>query len=858
MREVVFPDSTRLTYNYNDVQDDLYVDVEDERQRNISGSHLKYEYDGLGRLKALEQHIGALEFEDNQARIFRSENFYNQDGTLKKVRDSQNRETHLTYDAYSRLSTIKYPDDTELKTEYNYDVSPSQYGQKVVDANSNANSYFFDRLGRLIDVVESPGYYAYTTHYTYDTVGNLLSFKDAKTNTTEYQYDLLNRLEKEIYPDTSKFKYGYDKLGNIVAKTDANGQSTGYSYDGLNRLIKINYPAGKEIRYGYDLNNNRTFIVDNVQIKRYTYNNRNWLTQEEIDRDAEIYQTSYAYNEVGDLTNQIYPRGTRVSYDVNSLHRTKKIKHGGNEIGKYKYNSMGTIKDIQFGNGVVQTFDYDLRDRVLNTTAMKGTNTLFRQVLEYDAVGNRLSDEDKHGFKIGYDYDKMYRLRRVRYPGTIPNKEGDTYFYYDAVGNRLTMVGRYMEHAYSYRRNISQLTNLIINKTGGIYYKYDLNGNLTGEEHYKGRIGNKEIARKVDLKWDTENRLTSIKYPYIDQGNIKGKKRRVGSGLEFVYDADGNRIYKVSYSSNTNIRKNKHEIVYIRDSSGTVIEEYETERVSPMLPDTITTNIFIAGILRIQKKHRGIIKDQVSQIVSKENIEYTIKDVLGSAAVITDPQGKVVQRYKYSPFGNIDYSKGSSDNNYQFTGKEIDPESGLTYFGARYYNPVIGRWISRDLESGHILKPQSFNKYVYCRNNPISRVDIDGSDDMLYNGKYLYWRDDDKKIILILKARSGLLPKNQKNPDKKDYTSPKYQDLRNKGPIKEDNYIIYLEDDAKPDKSGGPWGEAGWQLEYKDLPKRYLEKLQGSKALRKLGVKLNIIRGQFFLHEDSNEAGTAG
>jgi len=75
---------------------------------------------------------------------------------------------------------------------------------------------------------------------------------------------------------------------------------------------------------------------------------------------------------------------------------------------------------------------------------------------------------------------------------------------------------------------------------------------------------------------------------------------------------------------------------------------------------------------------------------------------------------------QYSPFGNIDYSKGISDNTIQFTGKEVDPESGLTYFGARYYNPVIGRWISRDLWAGSLSNPQSLNRYLYCENKCIS------------------------------------------------------------------------------------------------------------------------------------------
>ncbi len=88
-----------------------------------------------------------------------------------------------------------------------------------------------------------------------------------------------------------------------------------------------------------------------------------------------------------------------------------------------------------------------------------------------------------------------------------------------------------------------------------------------------------------------------------------------------------------------------------------------------------------------------------------------------------------------SPFGNIDYSKGSSDNANQFTGKEIDPESGLTYFGARYYNPIIGRWISKDPEIGTIIDPKTLNRYVYVLNNPLKYHDPDGMRKMEYASK---------------------------------------------------------------------------------------------------------------------------
>ena len=79
---------------------------------------------------------------------------------------------------------------------------------------------------------------------------------------------------------------------------------------------------------------------------------------------------------------------------------------------------------------------------------------------------------------------------------------------------------------------------------------------------------------------------------------------------------------------------------------------------------------------------------------------YIHGDVLGSAQLLTDEAGSVVQQYDYDPFGNLIGADGQqtsgSQTNYLFTGQEYDSESQLGYFNARYYNPLLGRFISRD------------------------------------------------------------------------------------------------------------------------------------------------------------------
>jgi len=99
---------------------------------------------------------------------------------------------------------------------------------------------------------------------------------------------------------------------------------------------------------------------------------------------------------------------------------------------------------------------------------------------------------------------------------------------------------------------------------------------------------------------------------------------------------------------------------------------------------------------------------------------------------ITDINGNVVNKYEYDDFGNIISQTESISNDYTYTGKERDRDSGLYYFGARYYDPEIGRWLTKDPKLGRIsalryfLVGQKLNRYSYVLNNPVNFIDMWG------------------------------------------------------------------------------------------------------------------------------------
>jgi len=105
---------------------------------------------------------------------------------------------------------------------------------------------------------------------------------------------------------------------------------------------------------------------------------------------------------------------------------------------------------------------------------------------------------------------------------------------------------------------------------------------------------------------------------------------------------------------------------------------------------------------------------------------YPLEDGLGNVRLVTSSTGAVTANYNYDPFGNLRAGTGTAATNYRFSGEQLDPESSLYFLRARYYDPVLGRFISRDPVAGKLTNPQSQNPYAYALNNPNSYADPSG------------------------------------------------------------------------------------------------------------------------------------
>jgi len=667
------PDRTTISYTYNDSNNT--IDMRDEK-----GEETTYKYDNQGRL-----------IEKLQPEYVTTKYSYDPLSHITKVTDAGGRSTNYSYDSIGRLTYLTYPDG--LGTSLSY--LDSQNSVDVSDANGNTTRYKYDGMGNLIEVTEANGV---KTEYAYDCLGNIITIRDPRKLVTLYSYSLNGKLTLIKESDGSTASMNYDRAGNLKRREDGKGAVINYSYDEMSRLAEKRYSDSKyNVKYTYDEPSSAnglgklTSVDDKIGKTIYSYDNIGRMISKLKTMDSKSYLAAYEYDPAGNLVKVTDPSGKSTSYTIDGLGRVtsvkRDIKDGQLAIAEYYYNPSGTIAGINFLNGVNTSYTYDTRDRIkrIKTVDQKG-NILVQQDHAYDAVGNRISLTSKDEEDVRYEYDDLNRLIKVIYP-----KDSEE-FKYDAAGNRTSLSHAFGKIEYVYDAASNKLTEAKINDHGKINYSHDGAGNQTKEQHYTGDA----IVSEINYKYDPDNRLIEISKPI---NSISGADMPDDKS-EYSYDESGMRIKKA---------RNGEAKYYVYDLANQVLCE-------------------IGGSGSIESSYVYANAQRIAEVKPDGSILFSHNDALGSPVLITDKDAKEVQRYIYEPFGNIVVSKGTGDNNYTFTGKERDIESNLFYFGARYYNPILGRFISKDLANPDYEDPQSLNRYIYCLNNPLICVDIDGLD----------------------------------------------------------------------------------------------------------------------------------
>ena len=613
---------------------------------------------------------------------------------------------HFTfgYDCLGRLVQTINPDSTTSSTSY------AIWSSTSTDENNHSKSQFFDVYGRIVKVEEYNGTQTYTTTYEYDTLGNLTKTTDNQGNSTLIWYDSLGRKLKMSDPDMGIWLYEYDASGNLTKQTDAKGQVIVFTYDSLNRLVK-KHVGGLRLAlilatYLYDDQQKPNSIgrlskvTDRSGSTNFYYDILGRETKSIKTIGISSYTVQREYDALGRLTKLTYPDNSIVQYTYNpqgietvqglspqsqglSPSKLSGTLHKGTVpntityITNINYSATGQLTKITYGNDNETNYTYDPNNlRLTNIITQSLQGKIQDLAYQFDNVGNIRNITDYvNSATQSFLYDDLNRLTQAQ------GSYGSFSYTYDSIGNMLEKEGVTLTYgrAGGLPHAVTQYGSTLIN--------YDANGNMI----HKGL----SPAGGLSLSYDVENRLSRT-----NDGQAT---------TSYTYDGDGGRVKKTVGVNSTTYVGSLYEI------TSSVIRP----------GDTITKHIF-AGANMICSIDENVPGQSPPVTTATPAIRYFHSDHLGSSNVITDSTGAQVGFTEFTPYGSTFRQTGTYDPKHKFTGKELDSSNGLYFYGARYYDPQLGRFISADTIVQSPYDPQSLNRYAYCRNNPINLVDPSG------------------------------------------------------------------------------------------------------------------------------------
>ena len=477
--------------------------------------------DGLGRPTGTENDLGIT-----------TTTVYAANG-LKEYTDSSVGDK-TAFDHHGRISSIHHKDNTSIS--YRYDKSNVTITDEAGHSSHKSYIAFGDPDEKyLTTVVDRVGTQA---NYSYNIDGKLTKIIFDGSQAGSYGYDGHFFLTSESHPETGTINYSRDSFGNITAITDSLG-TRNLSYDKLNRLQKITSDAGT-IEYGYDRDNNIVSVSSPDIQSSSSYDAVNRLTELGETIDSKTYQTGYTYDASGNIRQITYPSGRKVIYVYNGHKQVVAIPGYVDNI-QYIPNqhANGFIASINFNNGISQSYDYTLRNRIASISAAN-------RAANQDVVEKQYSYADERGNLTGVDdlldsaenrsfsYDAQSRLTSFNGPW------GQGSYSYSANGNRLTQAIGSEHSAYSYVNN--RLTSVTGNAATG--FDYNANGDVT-------RIS--RDGKTFALAYDPFHHLQSY-----SQGD--------SPLATFIYDASGRRIVKHDIKAG-------YTTVYHYDQAGHVLSE---------------------------------------------------------------------------------------------------------------------------------------------------------------------------------------------------------------------------------------------------------------------------------------------
>ena len=241
--------------------------------------------------------------------------------------------------------------------------------------------------------------------------------------------------------------------------------------------------------------------------------------------------------------------------------------------------------------------------------------------------------------------------------------------------------------------------------------------------------GNRESSAQWDYGWEAKNQLVRARTKNCI-ATPETTAAPQGWDLTFSYDSEGRRFKKHVVEYRDGARVSEKTVTFVWDGWDLIYERHQLpsglttlERKYLWGPDIANGAAGGAGGLLLIRETKGNATQDF----------YPLYDGTGHVVALTNSNGTLLASYAYGPFGELIHATGpaAQANPWRYATKYRDEETGLTYFGHRYHDPVTGQWLSRE----PLGETESVNLYEYCDSDPVNHLDIRGLAKVATDGK---------------------------------------------------------------------------------------------------------------------------
>ena len=572
----------------------------------------------------------------------------------------------VVYDSFGRVMAVTNTSSLGVATTLSAYDALGQLSM-VVDPLGRTNAFGYDAAGRLNRQVLPDGASA---NLVYDSNGRLTSVAPPGRPAHSFQYDaagLMTRYSPPLLGTDESVNYQHDTERNLTSVSFPDGQVLGLQYGLAGRLEQATLGDGPTLTYGYGTNLGSGYLLP------ATVSSSSGESVQLRYLASILTNVSWSGSVTGrvsaELNSDLLPvfqsvDGSTVSYQYN--HDRLVIQAGALSILRDPFSGLVTETFLE---GVTDQSQFDDQGGMTNYSASVNGRPIWSFMLGYDLAGRIITKVECIGGStntFGYGYDVIGRLAQVWRNGVL-----STTYTYDANGNRLSRNGETATYDSQDR----------LRSRAGATYNWSPNG------HLQSVVSGGETTT----------------YSYDVRGGLTGVASAGAPAISYVVDAWGRRIGKKvggalqrGWLWDWSLRADPVPTAELDGHSGLTLRFVWGS-------DATTPAYFVAGAdtYRIFCDERGSVR-----------------------LVVNVAEGTIAQQIDYDEFGQVVSDTAPGFQPFGFAGGLYDPDTGLVRFGARDYDPALGRWTDRDPSR---FGSGSYNLYAYCDNDPVNRVDVDGA-----------------------------------------------------------------------------------------------------------------------------------